>query len=139
MSERIFVYGTLMRGECNHHWLKGARLLGPALTAPRFQLWSLGSYPVLCLQGLHRIHGEVYQVSPARLRDLDTLEEYPHYYLRRRIRTAYGLAWVYYQRQPPRDGTPLPGGDWRRRTGRPLIRHGFAGVSVVQGRGADLA
>ncbi|MFN3712128.1 MAG: gamma-glutamylcyclotransferase [Alcanivoracaceae bacterium] len=139
MQQRVFVYGTLLQGERNHHWMQGARLLGPARTAPRFRLWSLGSYPVLCFDGRQSIRGEVYQLSATHLRSLDILEECPRYYLRCRIPTRYGPAWIYYQPQPPQHARALPGGDWRRRVSRPLTRQGFAGVSAVQGRRLDLA
>lgn len=139
MATHVFVYGTLMRGERNHHWMRGARFVGNASTAPRFSLWSLDAYPVLCPYGRTRVQGEVFRLTEAHLRRLDILEEYPRFYYRRRESTRFGPAWLYYQVSPPLESRPLPGGNWRRRKTRPLLRNGFAGVVAVQGRQHDLS
>ena len=133
----VFVYGTLLRGERNQHWMRGAVLLGRAVTPRGYSLWSLGQYPVACPFGGGRIRGEVYRLNLAGLYRLDVLEEYPRYYRRRLLRTSLGLAWIYYQDVPPAGARRLPGGDWRR--GRPRIdsRRGFQGVEAVQGRQVD--
>jgi len=133
MATRVFVYGTLMRDECNHHWMRGARFLGVARSAPRFSLWSLNTYPVLCLEGRHRIYGEVYRVSQQKLRQLDLLEECPRYYRRARLATRFGMAWFYYQPEPPAGSRPLLVGNWHHRRFRPLRRDGFDSVSAHQG------
>ncbi|MDF1628570.1 MAG: gamma-glutamylcyclotransferase [Alcanivoracaceae bacterium] len=138
MATLVFVYGTLMRGERNHHWMRGARFVGGAVTAARFSLWSLGAYPVICPKGRTRVRGEVFRLSYAHLRRLDILEEYPRFYHRCREPTRFGPAWIYYQSNPPLQSRLLPGGNWRRRTMRPLSRSGFAGVEAVQGRLRDL-
>lgn len=138
MSTRVFVYGTLMRGQRNHHWMRGAVWLG--CSSPRgFSLWSLGQYPVACPGGGGRIRGEVYSLSLAHLYRLDVLEECPRFYRRRLVRTRFGMAWIYYQLEPPANAIWLPGGDWRRSRPRVDIRRGFHGVEAVQGRRADLA
>lgn len=125
---RVFVYGTLMVHETNHHYLRAATYLGRVRTAPRYRLFSLGSYPVLCLHGRQRVCGEVYRVSTATLRQLDRLEEYPHYYQRTKIPTAFGPAWLYFQVQPPVGARAIASGDWRTVHGRFLIR--FEGCPV---------
>lgn len=125
---RVFVYGTLMAHETNHHYLRAATYLGRVRTAPRYRLFSLGSYPVLCLHGRQRVCGEVYRVSTATLRQLDRLEEYPHYYQRTKIPTAFGPAWLYFQVQPPFGARAIASGDWRTVHGRFLIR--FEGCPV---------
>jgi len=139
MAIRVFVYGTLMLGERNHHWMGGAARMGRAVTPRGFSLWSLGQYPAACHGGVGRIRGEVYQLSLAHLYRLDVLEECPRFYRRRLIRTAFGMAWIYYQPAPPADSDWLPGGDWRRSRSRGDIRRGFQGVEAVQGRNVDCA
>ena len=133
----VFVYGTLLRGERNHHWMRGAVLLGRASTPRGYSLWSLGQYPVACPFGRGRIRGEVYRLNQAALCRLDVLEEYPRYYRRCLLQTSLGLAWIYYQDVPPAKARWLPGGDWRR--GRPCVdsRRRFQGVEAVQGRQVD--
>lgn len=110
----VFVYGTLLRGESNHHCMSGARLLGHWRSAPRFSLYSLGRYPVLCCGGRHRVFGEVYRVTPHILMKLDELEGYPHEYQRMLMQTPWGPAWVYVQQSRPSAGVLLAGGDWRK-------------------------
>lgn len=119
---QVFVYGTLMKQEANHHYLRHAHYRGPANTAPQYRLYSLGPYPVLCLNGKQRIHGEVYRVSQRQMHQLDQLEEYPHYYQRKHIPTPYGRAWIYYHRQTPTPSKPIPSGNWRAEQGRILQR-----------------
>lgn len=113
-QHKVFVYGTLMRGETNHHLLQNARPLGPARTPPRYRLFSLGSYPVICPGGRQSVKGEVYSISQRGLSQLDELEEYPRCYSRSTIDTAYGPAWVYYQRRPESGARLVRTGDWRR-------------------------
>ncbi|MCG6940732.1 MAG: gamma-glutamylcyclotransferase [Thiohalocapsa sp.] len=113
MEHRVFVYGTLLRGEVNHHLLTDARFLGAHRTEPRFTLLVLGAYPGLIAGGETPVHGEVYAVDAAGLRRLDQLEDYPRLYDRRLIATDHGSAWVYLYRGPRRDRVRLAHGDWR--------------------------
>lgn len=113
-QHKVFVYGTLMRGEDNHHLLRNASLLGVAHTPPRYRLFSLGRYPVACPGGSQPIKGEVYGVSQRGLALLDELEEYPRDYRRGAIDTPFGPAWIYYQPKPASGARPIPIGDWRR-------------------------
>ena len=113
MRQRVFVYGTLLRGEVNHRLLSGARFLGVFRTAPCFSLFLLGAYPGAVMGGRAAVSGEVYEVSRACLHRLDRLEEYPSLYDRRLIRTPHGPAWIYVYRGCL-DGRPLiRSGDWR--------------------------
>ncbi|MBK1723089.1 gamma-glutamylcyclotransferase family protein [Thiocystis violacea] len=113
MRQRVFVYGTLLRGEVNHHLLEGAERLGEFRTLPCYRLFLLGAYPGLIRGGRSRIVGEVYAVDSACLRGLDRLEEYPALYDRQHIQTPYGRAWIYVYRGGL-DGRPvIRGGDWR--------------------------
>jgi len=113
VHHRVFVYGTLLRGDVNHYLLDGAEFLGPHRTVPCFTLHLLGAYPGLARGGSTAVHGEVYQVDGAGLRRLDRLEDYPRLYDRRPIPTPYGRAWVYVYRGSL-EGRPLiPSGDWR--------------------------
>jgi|TARA_R100000935_G_scaffold8691_1_gene18111 gamma-glutamylaminecyclotransferase len=118
---RVFVYGTLLAGESNHAWLKGASCLGRWTTPPRFTLIDLGPYPVLSAGGRTAVTGEVYRISRLILQRLDVLEGYPADYQRRLIDTPWGRAWVYLRASAPA-GRPLHHGDWRR---RPLAHRAF--------------
>jgi gamma-glutamylcyclotransferase (GGCT)/AIG2-like uncharacterized protein YtfP len=110
----IFVYGTLRRGEYNHRWLGNAPWLGRYRTPGRYTLLNLGQYPAVLAGGHTAIKGEVYTLNKVLLARLDRLENYPEEYLRERIATPYGTAWIYLYRHRPAPDTPvIPSGDWR--------------------------
>jgi gamma-glutamylcyclotransferase (GGCT)/AIG2-like uncharacterized protein YtfP len=113
MQHRVFVYGTLLRGEGNHGLLAGAEFLGEHRTEPRFSLLQLGAYPGLISRGGTAVRGEVYRVNDAGLRRLDRLEDYPRLYDRTQLPTPFGRAWVYLYRGSITDRRPIGSGDWR--------------------------
>ena len=119
MHQRVFVYGTLLRGQVNHGLLAGAACLGPHRTAPAFTLYNLGTYPGLVRGGVMAVAGEVYRVDGATLRRLDELEEYPHLYGRLLIPTPYGGTWVYHYRGAIQRCQVIRSGDWRDLTRDP--------------------
>lgn len=98
MKKPVFVYGTLKRGESNHFLLHHADFICETQTSGLFTLLDLGHYPAVLIQPKnYPIHGEIYEVSDWVLKQLDELENYPHYYMRRMIMTQAGiLAWLYY-------------------------------------------
>ena len=112
MAPRVFVYGTLRRGGCNHVRMEGARWLGTGTV--RGRLYSLGWYPGLVLDShAGEVHGDVFEVTAAsHLADLDTYEGChadqpgPHEYQRvtARVAMAHGPvdAWMWVW-QPPAD------------------------------------
>lgn len=113
----VFVYGTLMAGESNHHFMHGATLLGPASTLPAYTLFNFGPYPGMVPVGSHAIHGELYTISDAMLPALDHLEGHPDFYRRHTIVLADGVQAIAYLLRPDQVvGLPeIPTGDWRRR------------------------
>lgn len=111
--QQVFVYGTLLRGEVNHHLLAGARWLGAHRTQPCFTMYLLGAYPGVSRGGGTAVSGEVFRLSGAGLRRLDRLEEFPRLYDRHLITTAFGRAWIYLYRGDTRDRPRIRGGDWR--------------------------
>jgi len=119
MHHRVFVYGTLLRGEVNHHRLAGAELLGACRTEPCFTLFCLGAYPGVVRGRRTSEAGEVYRVGAKGMALLDRLEDYPRLYDRILIPSPFGRAWIYVYRGPL-DGRPVIGsGDWRTWTGDP--------------------
>ncbi len=73
---RLFIYGTLKRGQVNHHLLETATFLSEAHSAPHYRLLNLGWYPGLAKvesNGMS-ISGELWEVSPHRLIELDAYE-----------------------------------------------------------------
>lgn len=87
--KHVFVYGTLKRGQPNHHWLTReengvARFLGTGATVRQFPLVIGTRYNIPFLLdrcGLgHNVHGEVYEIDDSMLQNLDILEDYPEFY-----------------------------------------------------------
>jgi len=112
LTQAVFVYGTLRRGEANHHWLGNAPLLGQHRTAARYTLLDLGPYPAAIATGNTAIVGELYGLDNGLLARLDELEDYPREYTRARIPVPQGSAWMYLYRLPPADAVIILGGDW---------------------------
>lgn len=88
---KVFVYGTLKRGEPNHHWLTRtenghSRFLCEAQTVEKFPLVIGTRYNIPFLLNKpgvgHNIYGEVYEVDDTMFANLDVLEDYPNYYHR---------------------------------------------------------
>ncbi len=72
MSELIFVYGALRKGASNDWRMKQGRWLGPAEVAGT--LVKIDWYPGLVLGEGGTVKGEVYEVGPDLLRELDEFE-----------------------------------------------------------------
>jgi len=109
----VFVYGTLKRGEQNHHWLEGASWQGEA-ELPGVVLHDLGPFP-MAVVGAGLALGEVYAVEGSGLAKLDELEGYPRLYNRQVMELVDGRrAWVYLGRpRQVRHAPVLRGGVWR--------------------------
>ena len=109
----VFVYGTLKRGEKNHHWLEGASWQGEA-ELPGVVLHDLGPFPMAVI-GAGLALGEVYAVEGSGLAKLDELEGYPRLYNRQVMELVDGRrAWVYLGRpRQVRHAPVLRGGVWR--------------------------
>lgn len=115
MTERLFVYGTLMRGEGAHRLLERwkARFLGSPRTPPAYTLVEAagGAYPALVAGGTRAIEGELFAIDAAALPALDAYEEAPAVYQRIAERfEGYGEAWVYVIRPAHAAGLP----EWPR-------------------------
>lgn len=126
----MFVYGTLLTGERNHHLLRQARLIAIAHTRATYSLYDFGPYPALVRGGDSAVPGELYQVDAATLSALDRLEEHPEVYQRRRIVLAAGQRTWTYLMEPHQvtSARLIPSGSWRLRTPlprrrRPPLRH----------------
>jgi gamma-glutamylcyclotransferase (GGCT)/AIG2-like uncharacterized protein YtfP len=91
-EHRLFVYGTLMRGEPNARQLVAAAFIGRAQTVAAFTLIWWQGYPGLRRGGSTSVSGELYQVSPALLAALDEFEGHPTLFQRDRILLSGGGA-----------------------------------------------
>lgn len=109
---RVFVYGTLRRGELNAGLMADARFIRAAHTPPAYTLFALDGHPGLGAGGTTAVVGEVYEVDAQTLARLDALEEHPTWYERRAIALADGEAVDTYLLPP------------RFTAGRSIIAHG---------------
>lgn len=87
---KLFVYGTLMRGETNHHFMGDALFLSLECTKAQFSLYHLGHYPAMVEMGKQSIQGELFLVEIDQLFVIDQLEECPEYYYRKEIELITG-------------------------------------------------
>ena len=117
----VFVYGTLLQGERNHHHLHRAELVGGARTRAVFTMIDLGSYPAMVRGGVTAVVGEVYRVDERTLAALDELEGHPTLYRRERIELDDGRAVETYllpaEQRPV--GDHISSGDFRGFKSRP--------------------
>jgi len=82
----MFVYGTLMSGYSNHHFLATSKYLGRARTVSKYSLYTL-HYPFVnsTIADAH-IVGELYEIpSQEVLSPIDELEGHPFDYERKDI------------------------------------------------------
>ena len=114
---RVFVYGTLLSGERNHHLLAHARLEGEARTEPLFTLYDLGPFPGLVPRGSQMVAGEVYEVDEPTLAALDRLEGHPDFYRRASVGLDDGTSVLAYllTSEQVRAYPMIASGSWRAR------------------------
>ena len=155
--QRVFVYGTLLPHQHNHHLLANARALGAAQTLSLFRMFDTGrGYPGVkvagndsgfdkteVVPGGYPIIGAVYDVDARHMATLDVLEGYREegggLYDRRRVPVAAltdtgsegagGEAWIYTFNGDTRFMAEILSGDWRSWS---------AGLRTSEGRGAPL-
>jgi gamma-glutamylcyclotransferase (GGCT)/AIG2-like uncharacterized protein YtfP len=118
---RLFVYGTLMRGEANAQALTGSTYVGQAATVAAYRLVALAGYPGLLAGGQTSVKGELYLVDPQLLAAMDDLEGCPSLFKRSQVQLAGGGSAEAYLAIDPSCATAptIAGGDWRQhRNGR---------------------
>jgi gamma-glutamylcyclotransferase (GGCT)/AIG2-like uncharacterized protein YtfP len=126
---RVFVYGTLMRGECRHHYIERARPRSIRTTIAGGRLFDFGEYPGLVFDSRgagRRVRGELIafeEIEPV-LAVLDRVEgvspvpspedEY------RRVVAEVEIpgdgpadAWIYIANRVPPGARPIRSGNWR--------------------------
>eukprot|EP00049_Salpingoeca_infusionum_P027118 m.30583 g.30583 ORF g.30583 m.30583 type:complete len:122 (+) comp9294_c0_seq2:223-588(+) len=117
MRNLVFAYGTLRKGESNHHFLESSKLLGNFCTPPRYTMYNIGPYPGL-IEGDTAIVGEVYEVDDATLQMVDELEGVPDMYRRDSVETPFGTAIIYIFQDKDylkKEASVIPAGDWCKR------------------------
>jgi len=129
MSEYLFVYGTLRRGQPLHRFLDcgKSRFVGEGRIAGR--LFDLGEYPgaIGDVKRFSTVRGEVHELL-APEETFPVLDDVEGYDPRRPERSLFErravtacldsgrrlTAWVYFYRRPLLDATEIPDGDFAR-------------------------
>jgi len=117
MKHTVAVYGTLKRGYSNHHLLDKACYIGSD-TLTSLTLYDLGPYPGALPKPSDGVEVEVYAVNSLLLATLDELEGYDpeatktSLYLRKRMQTCHGQAWVYLYNRPVSNRQRIDSGHW---------------------------
>ena len=80
-NRNVFVYGTLMEGETNHHYLENSTFLDMA-TIEGYEMYNVGWYPAI-IDGDGLIIGELYKVPTNDMPSIDMLEGEGSLYIKR--------------------------------------------------------
>jgi gamma-glutamylcyclotransferase (GGCT)/AIG2-like uncharacterized protein YtfP len=120
---KVFVYGTLRKGEINDHYLKKATRISD-------QCWTYGEmydtnhgYPAVKQDYSNRIYGEMYSVTEDELARLDVLEDFQlgreDNLYDRILQTVYTdkgefVAYIYIANKENLLRKRIVGGDWKK-------------------------
>lgn len=80
-KRNVFVYGTLMKDETNHHYLENSTFLDMA-TIEGYEMYNVGWYPAI-IDGNGLIIGELYHVPNTDMPSIDMLEGEGSLYIKR--------------------------------------------------------
>ena len=93
-TRKVFVYGTLMRGENNHHFLENSKCLGMS-AIEGYDMYNVGWFPAI-IPGNGRVPGELYEVPENDMASIDMLEGEGNLYIRKcEITRDHELAYIY--------------------------------------------
>jgi gamma-glutamylcyclotransferase (GGCT)/AIG2-like uncharacterized protein YtfP len=115
--ERLFVYGTLKRGNSNHRFLEEYE--GVTASADNIDLFDGPGFPY-ALYGKGTIHGELYEIDKDTLLRIDLFEGHPRLFKREKIivETGTGIklpAWCYFANKEFPDKIKIDSGVWEEK------------------------
>ncbi|QER41617.1 gamma-glutamylcyclotransferase [Thermodesulfobacterium sp. TA1] len=113
---KVFVYGTLRKGESRSFLLTDCKFLGYA-KAKGFLLYNVSSFPGM-VPGEGEVIGEVYEIPESLLEKLDKVEDVPNLFRRELIEVVLEdgigiLAYVYLYNKKVDNKLLIPSGDWK--------------------------
>ena len=95
---KLFVYGTLQRGQYRHNLIDGQKFLGDARTAPHYRLYVTRDYPAMVEDFARgqRIEGELFLIDASLIDRLDYIEGHPRLFRRDTVLLDNGQrVWTY--------------------------------------------
>lgn len=116
---RVFVYGSLKKGQGNHPLLAHGEFLGRDTITGQYTMVSFGGFPAVCHDSsvvADQVVGEVYEVDQDTFLTLDALEGHPRWYKREKLTTDHlkVRAWIYLQPESAiATHEPVPLNCWR--------------------------
>lgn len=117
MKYKIFTYGTLMKGERNHYFLKDSRYICDGVLKD-YCLKETGSYPAAIKKEGFKVYGEIYETDEDTKKRVDYLEGTGYLYdcVKVKVETEKGEEEVYfyeYLQDVSKMKTRKPEGKWR--------------------------
>ena len=99
--EVIFAYGSLKRHFHNHHYLESSLYLGTGYTKSKYALYEDGIPFLVKGDPVSHVCGELYEVDPTTLKQIDMLEGHPDWYCREQVEIISEtnqtiMAWLYF-------------------------------------------
>jgi gamma-glutamylaminecyclotransferase len=101
----VATYGTLKKGESNHHYVKTAKYVGRGKTSDKYPLVIDGLPYLYKEKGVgYNVEVDIFKVSDARLERMDALEGHPRWYKREQVDIELNgktlKCWVYFMTNP---------------------------------------
>jgi len=86
---KILVYGTLKMNGWNHRLIEDAKYIGDDVVDgyKLFYSGGPGSFPYAIPDEHSKMRGEVFDVTPSQLLDMDDMEGHPNWYKRTNVKT----------------------------------------------------
>ena len=114
---KLIVYGTLLTGECNHHYCRNALSITPCSVTGTIYDTGWG-YPAFQPEGGNRIKAELIEIPLEDWEAVDELEEYPEVYERQIFPAklsdgAEVSGWIYIMNTLPDGAEVIESGDWK--------------------------
>lgn len=129
--DHVFVYGTLLEGECREQSMKEIST-SVERTKIRAKMFDVGSFPAI-VSGVEEIVGELHTIKKSEsLNSLDRIEGFIGYddsslYHRKIIFIDGKACWTYFWNGSIENLTQIKSGDWKRRNNE---SNSFDGIDV---------
>lgn len=82
--KKLFVYGTLMRGNSNHFLMRNSKYVANG-TIDGYKMYELGSFPGIRPAEESRVRGELYLVPDEDFEDIRSLEGDGYLYIQQEV------------------------------------------------------